>query len=305
MTSFLISIEEGLGNAIQAMPMILAIKKYYPDSVIDVLCTERSREFLQEQSAINGLFDLRTANLTKTYNFGFVLQYTSGASVPLVRKHTEGRCYFNLNPIWAQESEAQCNMDLLKNIGITERVEDFKVEFEGHPKAMVAFHFGCFPSPVWKTREWPDKYWVDLLKRISADGFLPILIAGNDAEVAKTKEVVGLADVIHMTVFKSSLKIVAGALKQCKVLLSLDSGIMHLAGTQDILQISLWGPTSHIKSQPLNPKNHIMRSDHNCQMCYPLNRPLWQSCKDNKCMQKLTPEMVFNKFKEIIKNERN
>ncbi len=91
-------------------------------------------------------------------------------------------------------------------------------------------------------KHWPEPLWRELLTRLDAQGQQVRLPWGNELEHQRA---IRLAqDLEHIQVMpKTNLKQVAGQLAGARAVISVDTGIAHLAAALDKPQMVLYGPT--------------------------------------------------------------
>lgn len=105
--------------------------------------------------------------------------------------------------------------------------------------------------------------------------------------------------ILHNTAGKKSLRETAVLLKTSQLVISVNTGIMHLASALGCNLIALHGPTDPKRWGPLNANSVIIQSDYPDAPC--LNLGFEYKCKDRsgECMKRITPEKVIlaiNKF---------
>lgn len=95
---------------------------------------------------------------------------------------------------------------------------------------------------------------------------------------------------------ETSLMELAALLQSADLLLSCDTGPLHIADAIGCKTISLWGPTQPDVYGPLTSGHEFIISPHECRRC------LKTKCKykTNACMKAITPEMVAERLKELI-----
>jgi 3-deoxy-D-manno-octulosonic-acid transferase len=95
---------------------------------------------------------------------------------------------------------------------------------------------------------------------------------------------------------QTSLLELAALLKTVDLLLSCDTGPLHIADAIGCRTLSLWGPTQPDVYGPLTTGHEFVISPHDCRRC------LKTKCqyKTNACMNAITPEMVAVKLKDIL-----
>lgn len=86
---------------------------------------------------------------------------------------------------------------------------------------------------------------------------------------------------------ETSLGQLMGLLKQCRLLITNDSGPMHLAAALGVPQVALFGSSSEIATGPMSAKAEVLRHPVECSPCFLRECPI-----DFRCMEGITTEMV-------------
>ncbi|MEK7842385.1 MAG: glycosyltransferase family 9 protein, partial [Deltaproteobacteria bacterium] len=91
-------------------------------------------------------------------------------------------------------------------------------------------------------------------------------------------------------------------MKRCKVIVTHDSGPMHLASAMQAPVISIFGPTDPRETCPLNSGSYYFwKIDGlDCAPCY--SEGEFPDCKDPRCINAVSVEEVYNKMLEILKH---
>ena len=147
---------------------------------------------------------------------------------------------------------------------------------------------------------WPDKNWEpenfglalkDLPEKIQ------IVFCGSpgDAEFITTAQSKMNRASISIA-GETNLMELAALLKSADLLLSCDTGPLHIADAVGCKTLSLWGPTQPDVYGPLTEGHEFVISPHECRRC------LKTKCKykTNACMKAITPEMVAEKLHKLI-----
>jgi len=126
---------------------------------------------------------------------------------------------------------------------------DYGIE---NSKNLMAIH----PWTSDPVKQWPIEKFSELAKRVAGEFGFKVLIIGGKEEFYKSQEFFsGLNNIVNLT-GKTSLKQLAALLKICKLLISGDSGPVHLASCVDTTVIAIfrndlpgktavrWGPRS-------------------------------------------------------------
>jgi lipopolysaccharide heptosyltransferase II len=86
-------------------------------------------------------------------------------------------------------------------------------------------------------------------------------------------------------------------LRECRLLLTNDTGTMHLAAHFGVPVISIFGSTEDHLTGPLGPACRVLRHHAVCSPCFLRNCPL-----DFRCMQSVTVEEVTNAVLGALKS---
>jgi heptosyltransferase-1 len=199
-------------------------------------------------------------------------------------KKKESRYDFGL------EEDLDCSIDLedkLKKI-----LTDKNLEF--YPKDKRAL---LFIGSTWESKIWPSINFYNLAKDLFANfGYLPILV-GSKGDLQKAKEIIALGNspLINF-VGETSLKEFKNLCFNAKFAVACDSGPMHIACAVGLPVISLWGPTSPIRSKPYSNSKFIIQSPIGCRECYQRKCP----GLDGICLSDIGPEVVLAMSKPLL-----
>ena len=85
-------------------------------------------------------------------------------------------------------------------------------------------------------------------------------------------------------------------LKQSGGFIGNDSGISHLAAFTGMPTVVIFGPSSPKRWKPFGRSVEVLRSETDCSPCFETGK---SDCKEMKCLEGITPEMVINTFLKI------
>jgi len=75
-----------------------------------------------------------------------------------------------------------------------------------------------------------------------------------------------------------------------------DSGISHLAAFTGMPTVVIFGPSNPKRWKPFGRSVEVLRSETDCSPCFETGK---SDCKEMKCLERITPEMVINAFLKI------
>ena len=103
-------------------------------------------------------------------------------------------------------------------------------------------------------KAWPFERWVELARRCCAGGIVPVLPAGTDAERAAAEAIAtaarGGTDTLPVVAPPLSLPDVAALLSRARVVVGVDTGLLHLAAAVDAPLVGLFGATPRWRYAP-------------------------------------------------------
>lgn len=98
---------------------------------------------------------------------------------------------------------------------------------------------------------------------------------------------------------KTSLTQAIKFISQAKIMVTNDSGLMHVAAAFDVPQVTLFGATSPKFTPPLSEKSIILQSKVPCSPCFKRECPL----DKHLCMVELSPQLVIDNLNSTLLTE--
>jgi len=151
-------------------------------------------------------------------------------------------------------------------------------------------------------RRWPAERYVELAQKLMANGFRIVLIGGpEDGWVVPF--FAGLD--VENSIATLSLPQTLALLNESDVLVTHDTGPLHLAGITRVGIVSIFGPTDPRGRLPQRADAVAIWGGEGfaCRPCY--DGRDFAPCKNNGCMQQVSVEMVLSEVKAVIEQRRN
>ncbi len=169
-------------------------------------------------------------------------------------------------------------------------IRKYKDLFSNHSTKKV---LGICVQSEWKTKQWPVERYKNLIKEVWKD--FTIVIIGKNHE--KWDE-----DVINLT-GKTSVKELLAAVSCLDILLSNDTGVMHIGAAFKKPVIAIFGPTvPGMGFSPYGNMHKIIEVPLNCRPCS-LHGPQRCPLKHFKCMRDIEIKRIkkdlYDKVKEL------
>jgi ADP-heptose:LPS heptosyltransferase len=87
---------------------------------------------------------------------------------------------------------------------------------------------------------------------------------------------------------------------QAELLITNDSGPAHFASLTEIACITLFGPETSRLYGPIGPRAVNIYKDLSCSPCLTALNHRNSPCQDNKCLQEITPDEVFEHARKLL-----
>ena len=95
---------------------------------------------------------------------------------------------------------------------------------------------------------------------------------------------------------RTSLETLIGVISESALVLTNDSGPMHIAAALGIPTVAVFGPTEHFATGPYGPRARIVREPVDCSPCMLRDCPI-----DHRCMTRVSTEAVAKAARELLK----
>ncbi|GAF75915.1 unnamed protein product, partial [marine sediment metagenome] len=147
------------------------------------------------------------------------------------------------------------------------------------------------PGGNWDPKKWPADKFAKLADRLVKKYGVITLITGAKKDNALTDEICrGMKNKAISICGKTKIRELASIFKRAKLVISGDSGPMHIAVGVGASVVALFGPTSADITGPYGKGNYtVIKKDIDCDIpCYDF------TCNDNKCMKAISVEDVLD-----------
>ena len=152
----------------------------------------------------------------------------------------------------------------------------------------VVMHAGC--NRRWKSKRWPERNFVQLARMLDAVGLTTVWTgAREDGELNRR-----LAGSVGMDATgRFTLRQTFALAVRARFAVSNDSCPMHLFALTGIPVFSFFGPTNWQWSHPVGQGRRVIRTDEPCSPCF---KPVCPPERKHACMEKISPEGVFERI---------
>jgi ADP-heptose:LPS heptosyltransferase len=210
--------------------------------------------------------------------------------------------FYNVFSLWV-DLERSSQLELNEtSLGIQQAkllFEQYGINIKNGPP-IVLIHPGCGDDGL--PREWPLTLYAVFCHWLINKFQAKIILTSGPEESKKTHDLNKLINKKAIDLGgKLSIEAIISVIKKADMVVSGNTGVMHMAAALRKKQIAIHGPTNPIIWGPLNPHSKIVMSP--CPNCPCLKLGFEYHTKDQSCMRKIDVEQVKNAFIELMKME--
>lgn len=210
-------------------------------------------------------------------------------------------------PLSIEKHALERYLDLIRQLGvkINKPVLKFPVADELRERVKAKFfQKGLSLSPLvvihplakWPTKQWPAKNFARLADNLLDLG-TTVVFTGSSEDRGEIKKICELMNHNLQDLNlagRTSLKELAALFSLANLVITTDTGPMHLAAAVQAYVIALFGPTAPWRTGPYGPNHVIIRKNLPCSPC------LQKTCSAKRCMELISVEEVLAAAKEKL-----
>lgn len=316
----------GIGDAILLLPAIRALKDTYPQVEIDVLAEYRNsqaflfcpyirRTFLYNNSsgllsALLNRYDV-VIDTEQWHRLSAIVARLIRSKMKIGFATNERKRLFNYPVPYDQdvyEAESFCRLLLPLGIAFPVEIERPFVEIDSRARERAGEMLGdlkgrsfvsLFPGASIPERRWGASKFRALAELLASSGIASVVLGGRE-DVSVCGEIVNGPTCLNLA-GQTSLAESAAVIEKSDVLVSGDSGVLHIAVGLDVPTVSLFGPGITMKWAPRGGAHVVINHNLPCSPCtkfgYTPECPIGA-----KCIQEIMVEEVFSAVKSLLSN---
>ncbi|HXV83806.1 MAG TPA: lipopolysaccharide heptosyltransferase II, partial [Candidatus Binatia bacterium] len=329
-----------LGDTVLTLPLLSEIKRRFPSSKLSLLCTPLAQELLSDHPAVDEIIvdnkkktdrgwlgvwrkarQLRSKGFTlalcphKSFRSGLLLFL---ARIPFRVGFAESKSSFLFHVRVKRNlgrHDAERNLSILEGLGIPTAecrpTLDFPIRAELREKVLSRFGalgidasrmlVGLHPGSVWATKRWSTESFARLIGMLKEKYPCEILLFGGpeDGEViAKIQELCGGRGI--SLIDKVALRELPAALGLCRILVTNDSGPMHIAVAEGVPVIAIFcATTPALGFYPYSSNAIVLEKNLPCRPC---SSHGGRRCPlgTEDCIHLIGPEQVFQAVERLL-----
>jgi len=147
----------------------------------------------------------------------------------------------------------------------------------------------------WESKRWPPENFARLGDRLARELKVQVILTGGTTDRPLVEGIASrMATRPLMLAGKTSLKELGALLKRVALVISCDSGPLHLAAAMGTPTLALFGPTDPMRTGPYGEGHRILQAKLDCTPCFR------RRCSLNRCLSEITVEETFRQAEQML-----
>jgi heptosyltransferase II len=321
----LIRMPNWVGDLVMATPLLTDLRTFFPEARITALCRGKVGQLLAQDRDIDELLILSaeekieqtawdigilcTNSWSSAWQFwrwrvrrriGFKkdlrqLLLTDGLPLPENRErhHQVQTLKALLSPLGLPISSTSPRLHLLP-----EEIAAAKERLGSLGVTSTTKLVGINPGAAYGSAKcWlPDRF-AQVTRKLLEEPRTAVVYFGDPSQVDLVKQIcAGIQGQLINFAGSTTLRELAALLSCCDVVLTNDSGPMHMAAALGVPLLALFGSTNAIKTGPYGQPQNIIHKHVECSPCYLKSCPV-----DFRCMKRIAADEVYGRLAELLK----
>ena len=174
------------------------------------------------------------------------------------------------------------------------------------PRESHAFLIGINVGGGRQIKQWPAERFADTASILSHEDKATIVLLGNEGDQSIGNAVVNnLSPSVHPInlIGHTSLIELAGVLERLRLLVTGDTGPMHLAASIGTPVVSIFGPSDPVRYAPLTSQRQIVHAELWCRPCNQIRCPPARcSAGTPDCLEKVSVPKVIKAIRDLLRS---
>lgn len=320
-----------IGDLLQITPVIRALSVKYPEALIsvmvgnagaaslfknnpyvyEVLVFDRKGEHASYSAFLKLFMEVWKRRFDLVLNFqrsnikGWLLllaamparylvyRKSSGRTIHAVKNHLE-----TLIPLGFKQEEAGLELEFYPGEAALAEASDIFCSHGIDRSKVVALN----PGASHAVNRWSTRQFAELSDLLQAESAIRILLVGGVADRGLAEEIISIVEkpVIDL-VGATSIETTGAILSKCRLLISGDTGPMHLATAVGTPVIALFGAADPARTGPIGGGSLVLQAPD--VACVPCRSRRCNNVVQLECMQRLTVSSVLTAARQLFERE--
>lgn len=321
-----------IGDVLLSTVVLKNLRTAFPAAQIDFLTQPPSRGVVEGNPFVNSVmtFDpgrqhgLRLVREIRRRRYDLVIDlfgnprsavvaYTSGARYRVgYRFRWRQHCYnIVVEPRGGEVHNTEFNLDALRAIDVPVVDTTIRFPLNGVDRSFAdslflqhhledKFVVALNPGGGWYTKRWRPQQYAMLGDQIAREDQGEIIVLWGPEERSDAERIHSLMIRKPILIPETNLKQLAAIVEKCDLMITNDSGPMHIAAAVETPVVAIFGPTNPELQGPVGTPNEIVQHQHLlCLGCNLTTCPI-----KNPCMEELTVDEVYAAFRLLTNKVR-
>ena len=325
-----------MGCIVLLQPCLKALRQKYPNSKIYFITIEKNKEIIEMMNIVDNIFTindnnifsftmdilekikkLRNENIDVLIDLEFLTRFSAITTFLISAKKSVGFYsrkvfrgnFYNEKVDYSNEKHiTKIYKETFKKLDID---VEYKIPFELNYEILenlnefsgkiISVNINSNAAIV--ERRWPKEYFIEIVKFLQKTSYKIILVGSKVNEEYVNSFIKLLADKnIENYTGNLSLKQLAGLFKISKLVITNDSGPLHLAYAMGTATFSFFGPESPAIFGPIGNNHKIFYKNLSCSPCVDVYNGKKVKCtkKTVECLNQIKPEEVIEELKKML-----
>lgn len=302
-----------LGDAVMTLPAVMAAKNGRPDAHITILCQPKLVDFWKQIPQVDAILAIdksqpiwQTAKKIKQENFEVAIilpnSFRSALEVWLANVprrvgyagHSRSKLLNQIvkppkNSDPATKHQVHHYLHLIHRCGGDASNTSPAIRPPLPLSDTKTFRIAVCPGAEFgPAKRWLTSSFADTINILSKKHPIEWILVGVPKEIPIGQEIESLSDVsLNNQIGKTSLSELIPLLQSCHLLLTNDTGTMHLATALNVPVVAIFGSTDPTLTGPLGPGHTIIQNPVPCSPCFLRECPI-----HFPCMRNISPSQV-------------
>jgi heptosyltransferase-2 len=325
---FLIIRFSSIGDIVLTSPVVRCLKQQVPNAEIHFLVKEQFRSLVEHNPYIDKIqvlahsWELMMEELASE-NYDYIIDLHHNIRTLKIKQALKKKAFSFKKLNVEKYIYTTIKVNLLPKIHIVDRylktVESFCVKNDGAgldffigapneikkadiPVSHSLGYIACVIGAAHATKRWPVHKWKAFCKEINH----PVILLGGKEDAENGRQIAAIDDVkIYNACGKFNLNESADIIRTAKVVISNDTGLMHIAAAFKKPIISLWGntvPSFGMTPYYGNAAVHTFQMQVSKLRCRPCSKIGYDKCPKGhfKCMENILEKDVLERVRQLI-----
>ena len=160
----------------------------------------------------------------------------------------------------------------------------------GNSKLLVAIN----PVAKWNSKQWDNLRFAELADQLVNQYEASVVFTGSQPDHRIIQDIITRMETKATNLAgKTTLIALAALYEKTDLVVSTDTGPMHIAAAQGTPVVALFGPTAPWRTGPFGSAHQIIRVDLECSPCFK------RQCETSDCMEKISVEQVLASVQKL------